>query len=39
MLKDIMSGRNGTVVIALKRICDGLEMGVIEFFNTLCLRI
>ena len=33
-LKNIMSGRNGATLITLKKICDGLEIGIPEFFNT-----
>ena len=32
-LKNIMSGRNGATIITLKKICDGLEIDVIEFFD------
>jgi len=33
-LKNVMSGRNGLTVITLKKICDGLEIALGEFFNT-----
>ena len=33
-LKNIMSGRSGATVITLKKICDGLEISMVEFFNT-----
>ena len=33
-LKNIMSGRNGATVVTLKKICDGLEISIVEFFNT-----
>ena len=33
-LKNIMCGRNGATVITLKKICDGLEISITEFFNT-----
>jgi len=33
-LKNIMAGRNGATVITLKKICDGLEISIVEFFNT-----
>jgi len=29
-----MSGRSGATVITLKKICDGLEISMVEFFNT-----
>ena len=32
-LKNIMSGRNGATLITLKKICDGLEISIVEFFN------
>ena len=33
-LKNIMSGRNGATIITLKKICDGFEISVPEFFGT-----
>ena len=33
-LKNIISGRNGATVITLKKICDGLEIDIIEFFDS-----
>ena len=33
-LKNIMSGRNGATVITIKKICDGLEITIGEFFST-----
>ena len=33
-LKNIVSGRNGATVLTLKKICDGLEITLGEFFNT-----
>ena len=33
-LKNIMAGRNGATVITLKKICDGLEISIGEFFDT-----
>ena len=33
-LKNIVSGRNGATVSTLKKICDGLEITLGEFFNT-----
>ena len=33
-IKNIMSGRNGATVTTLKKLCDGLEIDIIEFFNT-----
>ena len=33
-LKNIVSGRNGATVITLKKICDGLEIDINEFFNS-----
>ena len=33
-LKNIMSGRNGATVLTLKKICDGFEINIIEFFDT-----
>ena len=33
-LKNVMSGRNGLTVITLKKICDGLEITLGEFFDT-----
>ena len=37
-LKNIMSGRNGATVITLKKICDGLELNMVEFFDTEVFR-
>jgi len=31
-LKNITSGRNGASVLTVKKICDGLEIGITEFF-------
>ena len=34
-LNNIVSGRNNsTTVSTVKKICDGLELGIIDFFNT-----
>ena len=33
-LNNIISGRNGTTILTLKKICDGLEIDNIEFFNS-----
>lgn len=33
-LKNIVSGRNGATVLTLKKICDGLEISIVEFFDT-----
>ena len=33
-LKNITSGRNGATVSTLKKICDGLDIDIIEFFNS-----
>ena len=33
-LKNMTSGRNGLTVITLKKICDGLEITIGEFFST-----
>ena len=33
-LKNILAGRNGATVITLKKICDGLEISIVEFFDT-----
>ena len=33
-LKNIVSGRNGATVLTLKKICDGLEIDIIEFFKS-----
>ena len=33
-LKNIISGRNGATVITIKKICDGLEIDINEFFNS-----
>jgi len=33
-LKNIISGRNGATVLTVKKICDGLDITIIEFFNT-----
>ena len=37
-LKNITSGRNGATVSTLKKICNGLEIDIIEFFNTESFR-
>ena len=33
-LKNITSGRNGATVITIKKICDGLEITLGQFFQT-----
>lgn len=33
-IKNIMYGRNGATVSTIKKLCDGLEIDIIEFFNT-----
>jgi len=33
-LKNMTSGRNGLTIITLKKICDGLEITLGEFFST-----
>ena len=33
-LKNVVSGRNGLTVITLKKICDGLDISIVEFFDT-----
>ena len=33
-LVNVMNGRNGLSVLTLKKICDGLEITLAEFFNT-----
>ncbi|MCL2695276.1 MAG: helix-turn-helix transcriptional regulator [Clostridiales bacterium] len=33
-LKNILSGRNGATVITIKKLCDGLEITIGEFFST-----
>ena len=33
-LKNITSGRNGATVLTIKKICDGLDITIAEFFNT-----
>lgn len=33
-LKNIMSGRNNATVSTIKKLCDGLEITIVEFFNT-----
>ena len=33
-LKNITSGRNGATVSTIKKLCDGLDMSIIEFFDT-----
>jgi len=33
-LKNMTGGRNGFTVITLKKICDGLEISLVEFFDT-----
>ena len=37
-LKNILSGRNGATVITLKKICDGLEITLAEFFDTVAFN-
>jgi len=37
-LKNVVSGRNGLTVITLKKICDGLDMSIVEFFDTEAFR-
>ncbi|MCL2495462.1 MAG: helix-turn-helix transcriptional regulator [Oscillospiraceae bacterium] len=32
-LKNITSGRNGITLITLKKICDGLDLSLVEFFS------
>lgn len=32
-LKNIISGRNGATVLTVKKICDGLDMTIVEFFS------
>jgi len=33
-LKNIMSGRNNATISTVKKLCDGLEITIVEFFNT-----
>lgn len=33
-LKNITSGRNNATVLTVKKICDGLNMNIDEFFST-----
>lgn len=33
-LKNITSGRNGATVLTIKKICDGLDITIADFFNT-----
>jgi len=33
-LKNITSGRNGASVLTVKKICDGLEFDIAEFFSS-----
>ncbi|MCL2507915.1 MAG: helix-turn-helix transcriptional regulator [Oscillospiraceae bacterium] len=33
-LKNIVSGRNGATVLTVKKICDGLDMTIVDFFDT-----
>ena len=33
-LKNITSGRNGASILTVKKICDGLEFDIAEFFNS-----
>lgn len=33
-LKNIMSGRNNATVSTVKKLCDGLEITIVDFFNT-----
>ena len=33
-LENIVSGRNGVTVVTLKKICDGLEISIVGFFDT-----
>ena len=37
-LKNMTSGRNGLTVITLKKICDGLDISIVEFFDTETFR-
>lgn len=37
-LKNITSGRNGATLITLKKICDGLEINMREFFDSPCFE-
>ena len=37
-LKNVVSGRNGLTVITLKKICDGLDISIVEFFDTEAFR-
>jgi len=37
-LKNVVAGRNGLTVITLKKICDGLDMSIVEFFDTEAFR-
>jgi transcriptional regulator with XRE-family HTH domain len=33
-LKNITSGRNSATVSTIKKICDGLNITIVDFFNT-----
>ncbi|MDR0914770.1 MAG: helix-turn-helix transcriptional regulator [Oscillospiraceae bacterium] len=33
-LKNIISGRNGATISTLKKICDGLEISLVNFFDS-----
>lgn len=33
-LKNITSERNGATVLTIKKICDGLDITIADFFNT-----
>ena len=38
-LNNIVSGRNNSLTVStLKKICDGLEISVIDFFNAECFE-
>ena len=38
-LNNIVSGRNNSLTVStLKKICDGLEISVIDFFNAKCFE-
>jgi len=37
-LKNVVSKRNGLTVITLKKICDGLDISIVEFFDTETFR-
>lgn len=33
-LKNILSGRNVATVLTIKKLCDGLDISIVDFFNT-----